>query len=459
MARQVREAASHAPPDTVNNDPSALNPEFRARLDRVMTRMHDEFGHDVEIVEGYRTQDRQNYLFAQGRTRPGDVVTWTKSSKHTSGLAVDVKIDGSYNNQAAYQQLARIAHQEGLRTLGARDPGHLELPSHGGAAAWGDSLPTTASETNVSRAVEMALNQHGLSSTLSDTDDDGLDTQSDESDRINALLGGNIRGSATNATLGLLRDGLSVSNIGQSARFGYSAYRGQPSSVSDMTNNSARGQNASDTTSSVTTPSVAAPAVVATVATVANVAQVASVAMPGMASQMTPSHVATTPTHVMGGTLAADRVGQMLDARDTAPVRPLSQLTVRLNDDQGGTEQIRLNLRGNAVDTHIALNNPIDADRMSLRVGELQHALESRGITADVVHVSATEAVAHALTTAGTTSHDTGAGWTPRHGQTAQGQERSDHRERRSANHRESDRQDADDPRQRARREPRGVTG
>jgi len=171
---------------------------------------------------------------------------------------------------------------------------------------------------------------------------------------------------------------------------------------------------------------------------------------------------APAPTHVMHGTMAADRVGALLDARDNAPVRPLSQLTVRLDDDQGGTEQIRLNLRGGAVDTHIALPNTADANRMSLRVGELQHALESKGIDATVVRVSATDAVAHAMNTAtGTasnTAQDSGAGWTPRHGQHAQGQDDAAGRERRPANYRESDRQDADDPRQRARHEPRGAT-
>lgn len=94
----ARAGASAAPVTNVSSDADALNPEFRARLGRVVTRMNEEYGHSVEIVEGFRPQARQEFLYEQGRTRPGDVVTWTKSSKHTLGMAADVKVDGSYDN-------------------------------------------------------------------------------------------------------------------------------------------------------------------------------------------------------------------------------------------------------------------------------------------------------------------------------------------------------------------------
>jgi hypothetical protein len=85
-------------------------------------------GHDVEVAEAGRSQDRQDYLFAQGRTRPGPVVTWTRHSEHTRGRAVDVTIDGGWDDTAAFRLLQRVAREEGLQTLGARDPGHLQLP-------------------------------------------------------------------------------------------------------------------------------------------------------------------------------------------------------------------------------------------------------------------------------------------------------------------------------------------
>ena len=47
-------------------------------------------GLDIFITETYRSQARQNYLYEQGRTRPGDKITWTKNSRHTSRLAWDI---------------------------------------------------------------------------------------------------------------------------------------------------------------------------------------------------------------------------------------------------------------------------------------------------------------------------------------------------------------------------------
>ncbi|MCU0634953.1 MAG: M15 family metallopeptidase, partial [Gemmatimonadaceae bacterium] len=106
-----------------------LSPDFRARLERVIERMRTDHGHDVQLVETTRSPERQAWLYAQGRTRPGQVVTWTQHSAHLSGDAADVIIDGQWRNDRAYGRLHRIAEDEGLRTLGARDPGHLELPA------------------------------------------------------------------------------------------------------------------------------------------------------------------------------------------------------------------------------------------------------------------------------------------------------------------------------------------
>ncbi len=47
-------------------------------------------GLKVRITETYRSQRRQNELYAQGRTSPGNIVTWTKNSRHTSRRAWDI---------------------------------------------------------------------------------------------------------------------------------------------------------------------------------------------------------------------------------------------------------------------------------------------------------------------------------------------------------------------------------
>lgn len=45
---------------------------------------------DTFLVEGVRSRERQAQLYAQGRTAPGKIVTWTLNSKHITGDAVDI---------------------------------------------------------------------------------------------------------------------------------------------------------------------------------------------------------------------------------------------------------------------------------------------------------------------------------------------------------------------------------
>jgi len=121
------EKAMTRDPLAVRREVEALAPELRTRLERVIARMEQEYGYTVEVVETVRTQERQDALFAQGRTQPGPVVTWTRQSRHLDGAAADVVIDGGYTNASGFERLARVAREEGLRTLWPRDPGHVEL--------------------------------------------------------------------------------------------------------------------------------------------------------------------------------------------------------------------------------------------------------------------------------------------------------------------------------------------
>lgn len=45
---------------------------------------------DFSVLEGVRTLERQRELYAQGRTAPGKIVTWTMKSRHIEGKAVDL---------------------------------------------------------------------------------------------------------------------------------------------------------------------------------------------------------------------------------------------------------------------------------------------------------------------------------------------------------------------------------
>ena len=59
-------------------------------LVRVVKRAIEITAQDFMVTEGLRTLARQKDLYAQGRTKPGPVVTWTLKSKHIDGLAVDL---------------------------------------------------------------------------------------------------------------------------------------------------------------------------------------------------------------------------------------------------------------------------------------------------------------------------------------------------------------------------------
>lgn len=66
-----------------------LKPEFRVKVEQLMKQGLQK-GLRPEIVEAKRSQSRQEELYEQGRTKPGNIVTWTRNSMHTNGLAVDI---------------------------------------------------------------------------------------------------------------------------------------------------------------------------------------------------------------------------------------------------------------------------------------------------------------------------------------------------------------------------------
>lgn len=51
-------------------------------LVRVVERAIQISPQDFSVLEGVRTPKRQRELYAQGRTKPGNVVTWTLTSNH-----------------------------------------------------------------------------------------------------------------------------------------------------------------------------------------------------------------------------------------------------------------------------------------------------------------------------------------------------------------------------------------
>lgn len=78
----------------VDSDLAHLFPVFRDKLllalEQVRVETRGKHGcAGFVLFEGYRSPDRQKWLYTQGRTRPGDVVTWTLHSRHSSACAAD----------------------------------------------------------------------------------------------------------------------------------------------------------------------------------------------------------------------------------------------------------------------------------------------------------------------------------------------------------------------------------
>ncbi len=71
-------------------DMKRLQPLVERKANEVLREMA-LLGLPMRIVEGYRSVERQNELYAQGRTKPGAIVTNAKGgqSLHNYGVAID----------------------------------------------------------------------------------------------------------------------------------------------------------------------------------------------------------------------------------------------------------------------------------------------------------------------------------------------------------------------------------
>ncbi|MGZ8411628.1 MAG: hypothetical protein ACXW05_02770 [Gemmatirosa sp.] len=353
-----------------SRDVEALAPELQTRLERVMDRMRDEFGHEVEIVETHRSQERQDALFAQGRTRPGPVVTWTRTSQHTGGLAVVGRIDGGWDDADAFATLQRVAREEGLKTLGPRDGGHLELPR--GLAR------ELATRTTVNMALGGAPAQPTRDASVADG---AIGAASEHAPQQSTQV-------APVATVAPVARVAQVATVAEVAATAATAPVAAPvahavrESADGTQPDAARTARAARNVRAGTTRTrrdedardenrgaQAAPLPTATAA--AHAPRVAPIAAP------------------MLGAAAVDRLTSVTDRMEAAAAsRGVSHLTLRVDNALGGQDQIRIDLRGMTVDTEFAMGDAAMAERLGNNVGELRQALERQGLSADTVRIS-----------------------------------------------------------------------
>jgi peptidoglycan L-alanyl-D-glutamate endopeptidase CwlK len=127
----------------ISRDKALLCPAFIVRLNEFERRLsidHLPF----YMFEGLRSFERSDELYAQGRTKPGKIVTNAKGgdSIHNYGLAADYVLDGDIdkpdiqwsweNRNGIYQSMGAVAEACGL-VWGGRwkrfpDLPHVEMP-------------------------------------------------------------------------------------------------------------------------------------------------------------------------------------------------------------------------------------------------------------------------------------------------------------------------------------------
>jgi hypothetical protein len=419
--------------DAIEDGVEMLRPEFRARLERVVDRMETEFGHRVEIVETYRSQGRQDALFAQGRTAPGEVVTWTRASHHTEGLAADVVVDGRYDNPEGFARLAQVAREEGLQTLGARDPGHLELASARNArpAAEGSApaaptvagiaspapvatvatvaqvapvaqmapvaqVATVAAVASVAQVANMANVAAATRAAMAEQDRAqdpttgrrGASSRAPRAAGTNALLDSSSRlGTAGMRALSALREAAGVDRLGGDARpdvrtdfrdIMAAAARERGTGTATGERGAPAQQSSGDT--QLPTPQIAHPLTAAPQDPSARLAgsDAAQLAAP------------------LGHVDASERIARLLDAQDAAAERPLSHVVLRIDHGDGSEDRIRVDRRGNTIGATLDFTDRLTADRVASHVGELERALAQQGLETESLAVRSSARVAAA---------------------------------------------------------------
>ncbi|WP_137157712.1 M15 family metallopeptidase [Rhizobium sp. FKL33] len=150
-------------PTSRNVDLSFLHPIFRDAIERLKNELEDA---EIPLVifEAYRTPVRQAYLYAQGRTTKGPIVTYAKPwySYHQYGLAVDMVFGGpgkwtwSEPKKGMWKKYHELAKKNGLTPLSFETP-HVQLGEtssnalsegrypDGGDANWAENLASAIS--------------------------------------------------------------------------------------------------------------------------------------------------------------------------------------------------------------------------------------------------------------------------------------------------------------------------
>lgn len=397
-------APAPAAAGAVDRSLSALHPEFRQKLQAVITRMQTEYGYQVDVNETYRSQARQDQLFAQGRTAPGPVVTWTEHSLHSQGLAADLTITGgsSADPMQANRQLALVAQQEGLRTLGPRDPDHVELAR--------DSSPPLP-RVVVARSAPVVYT--------------GLRTAAAPDVAASAPVPtASITGPASMARVAPVASVARVAAVAQVAAVARVDVPGAPAPI--------RAPAVPADPGSAGRPETAAPsAAVAPVASTpsrdgqapshddtrqrdgtadgrhTDATDAAKAAAPApapstSAAAFSPTNATATPPSAIRPTEAHEHtsIGAQIARVDAvnaaAAAQPMSQVVLRFDNASGGTDRIRVGLRDGSVQADVGTGDAALSQRLTDDLAQLRDTLQQQGLDVGTLRVHSDVAGMHA---------------------------------------------------------------
>jgi len=114
--------------------PTKLLPLIERRAADIIIEMRKR-GHEVRLVEGFRSLERQTELYNQGRTTPGAIVTNAKAgeSSHNYGVAVDFvfRKEGYNASSSLWELLGKVGRAQGFEWggdwKGFVDKPHFEM--------------------------------------------------------------------------------------------------------------------------------------------------------------------------------------------------------------------------------------------------------------------------------------------------------------------------------------------
>lgn len=113
-----------------NRNTSLLAPFFEKKVLDMLEDCKNN-GLHLHVFEAHRSPERQNYLYSQGRTRDGKIVTNAKAweSWHQLSLAVDCVFKdalGAWTWEGDWEKAHKIFKEHGFETLSFEKP-HIQI--------------------------------------------------------------------------------------------------------------------------------------------------------------------------------------------------------------------------------------------------------------------------------------------------------------------------------------------